>query len=73
MACFEEKPYFLRAEQLRNRLATEAIHKHSRMSAAGDREQDNADLQERLDKLAVASSLSAPSGKPRAHVFASAD
>lgn len=56
MACFEEKSYFLRAKLLRNWLATEAIHKHSRMSAAGDREQDNGRPAGRLDKRAVANS-----------------
>jgi hypothetical protein len=29
IACFEEKPYFLRAKLLRNLLAIEAIYKHS--------------------------------------------
>jgi hypothetical protein len=51
MACFEEKPYFLKAKDLRNWLAIEAIHKHSRMSAAGDRDRDNAaQLAGRLDE-----------------------
>jgi hypothetical protein len=59
MARFEEKPYFLRAKLLRNWLAIEAIYKHSRVRAAGDREQDNGQqLAGRLDKRAVASSSS---------------
>lgn len=54
MPCFEEKPYFLRAELLRNWLAIKAIHKHSRMSTAGDREKDNSRSAGRLGKRAVA-------------------
>ena len=42
------------------------------MSAAGDREQYNADPPGRLDRRAAAISLSAPSGE-RAHMFASGD
>jgi hypothetical protein len=41
------------------------------MSAAGDREQYNADPPGRLDRRAAAISLSAPPGKPRAHMFPS--